>query len=297
MQEGVTTMSKKKRPKLKVKLNMDMLKRPFLLIAVTLAIVIIGLGIPKVLLSLQTRQAALPKGEVAMDEIQPYGADIIEMEAAVIGSIRAQGNIYEHNDYTYLDTLVADPPGTKTATAANLYSELDLKDRSRKDLVNEFYYEAYSLIQSTFGGALPGTVTISTIEDPMDNSRNVILITDGTSNYAILDPSTGVPVDMMIEVVNQSVPDLDTFWNDLADLYADYLGISFFVNDEDNRYYDWYGDYDSWYNNSALTSDEQLELYVYISSGWYWTPPEYEGDDWHSTDSYVWNIEFSLYEN
>jgi len=293
------TMSKKKISLKKLRIDPDKLKRPFLLIAMTLAIVVIGLGIPMALLGLQTRQAALPKGNVAVDEIQPYGADIIEMESAVISSIRTASNIESADDWTYLDSILQDPPEGKKATLSNYYGELELKDRSRNDLTYEFYYEVYDLIADNFGGVLPEQVTISTIADPSDLSRNVVLVTDPANynNYALLDPSTGIPIAMSVEVVNQSVPDLDLFWNDLFNLYSDYLGIALFANDQTYRNYEWSGDYDSWYSNEVMTSDEKLDLFVYISSGWYWTEPEYDGDDWHPTDSYIWTIAFELYEN
>ncbi|MBR6484520.1 MAG: hypothetical protein IKT14_05830 [Clostridiales bacterium] len=287
-------MSNKKHPRRKIRLNIGILKRPFLLIAVTLAIIVIGLGIPKILLELQTRPGALPKGEVAIDQIQPYGADIIEIETAVIDSIDIEANIESHNEYTYLDTLLTNPPSDDVGYAANNYEELGLRDRSRRDLNDEFYYAAYSLIQEYFGCSLPTSVNIGKVTDPQDSSRYLILVTEGESNYALLDPSTGVPIYMDITFVGETAPDLDMFWSDLNDLYNDYLGITFLGNDDQYRYYERDG-YDIWYDNGAQTTDEKLQSVVYATSGWYW---ESEDDiNWYATDFFLWEIQFGLYEN
>ncbi len=264
---------------------------------ITVSIIALGVSVPTFVVGRHTAAGALPKGQIEVEPVRPYAADKLEREMDFITAINEISWDPFYRDYCEIEYSV---------DASDRYSGIGIVSADQSsEFDTECFYDLCDLIYGTLGAEIPESWY------GCDNDSQLIyLYTDPTvdaeytSGYEsnVLESSTGVPVEMTLTfrapssaIDGASVEDtLTQLYDDIVDIYNDRTGFDFpseipVVNDEGSGW-DYYLSY--W-----ITNPDGLTLVIDISSGYYWTPPAYDGDTYHATEDFLWNVHIYLESN
>ncbi len=265
------------------------------ILALTISIVGAGIGAPMLLLWINSMGPALPSDSVNIEDIQPYGSDIITMENVILSNINFYSMLYVYDNGTAVDDIMNGVSDAESFTIStdNGFSNLGSKHPGAyTDNRREVLSIIWDKTQETFRGSLPTTLPCYVVEFPGD-SRSGIMMADGNNNFGFIDQEYGLPISLNMNIISEGYGSLDDYWNFVKETYSDAMGIEFMPNALYSNEFSQDG-YDVYYYNEAKTPDGKLTLSLYVTGGWYWTGPEFEGDDWHPTDSYTWNVAIEL---
>ena len=273
------------------KISSTDIKKLAITAGVTVAVVFCGLAVPALILNRKASVSALPHGEININEVQPYGADTIRNQTDLLNALQAYDHFWETTD-SY-DPSEETP--LRRATLANNYSEIGIisgGDASGEG--DEFMYALNQEIGEVFpGGKLPDYYSVFQFDE------DFMLLYHDFDKQLYIDSRSGVPLGGYVRFFSSedySHDMLPTMVYAIAQLYTRYTGLAF-VDDLGVEYESHESDWDHYYCHNIATSDGSFTLYITIDSGWYWTEPEFEGDSWHSTDRYQWDIYFYLYRS
>lgn len=270
-----------------MKIDKEKLRRVAYSGIATILIIAVGIGVPGLLIRNMTRAEKLPQGDVNIAEVQPFGAEVIQRERFLLDAVQDFSS--SHSLVTYNDI--------RTVNKANAYSELGIQSSLYGGLDSgrpEFLSSVVSNIEWYLNVALPVRFTARTVSTAKNDGHEFTYVYDDNSWFYV-DNQTGIPVDMSVKIVTPHSCNSSALANELIQVYADYLGIDFTDITLLEDYSDGYRD--SVYRCQAVSADGQIVLVLDISSGWYFTPPQYPGDDWHETDMYEWHVNVNVSSN
>ena len=249
----------------------------------TVVIVLCGIAIPALILNGKAQDKALPRGTVNIDDVQPYGADIIQKQTDLMNAIIAYDRFVGSSDYFDPDNITP----VRVATLSNNYSEIGVAGNGTTES-DEFLYALNQEIGEYFPeGGLPESFNVYQWDE------NYIVLYYDFDNYLVIDGRSGVPLAGYVRFYSSDYNSLSAATYAIAQLYTRYTGLAF-VDDMGVDWAEDEGQWDHYYSHTINTSDGLFYLNLTFDSGWYWTEPAYQGDSWHSTELYQWDIYFYL---
>lgn len=254
-----------------------------ILVLASLLIISSGIMVPFALMRLKTRPANLPHGEVDSENIQPYGADTIRLEKSINSAL----DTYKSNR-----KIIDKPSSTWVARKENNFEEIGIQQRLYDegnpraaefiDLLDDAITE--NIGESGFGDS----IIVSSTKDDLEDEHLVYRISAQDNNtIVILDGETGIPIFTKVSVISPNFADRGTLRSQIIQLYQEYTGMSFVIATSDPGYID---EYDSNYYYEIESADHSMKLYIQMTSGWYWLPPNSSSEDWQPTNNYLWEI-------
>ena len=217
-----------------------------LLAVVTAGVIALGTGIPRVMLGSLEKENVRKKGSVNIDDVHPYGAEIMEFEQTVEGFYKVYDEIDPYTPEGETGTVYKST-GYKIGTEPAPIVSGDDDDTP--------VYEIFRAIEDSFGFKMPEKIVTSQI--PADGS--LTLFGQGERSL-IVESSFEIPLSFVYTFRRADDPYIPSFWARVVSIYSNHTGIDFISTPDENSYY---GSSDitfSYYSYQADSPDGKLVL-------------------------------------
>lgn len=267
----------------KIKFNIKLILRSFLVVVSTILIIAVGIGVPGILINIKTSRTNLPRGVVDIAQINPYGADIIQRESDFLEAV----NFYYTNG-CYSGEMI------RSTTRANRFGEIGIQAALSDEYGNsrvEFLDAYLDIMEYYFPESVPQNFHFVDYYCSTDNEVRYTYVYDDDS-WFLFDNQTGAPIMGHLVIRSSYYCDVFSIATETVGLYQDYIGVT--ITDFECTESTSDGYRDSFEAYIFESSDNKFSVDFNGSSGWYFTPPRYNDDIWHETDMYEWTFDFMV---